>query len=58
MKSAKCTSTTWWAAGAPESRNAMERPRPTMICSRDDWLVHGGSLPDRVRAALASIEVV
>jgi len=46
---------------------APDDPRPRLLgalamasvrIALDDWLVHGGSLPDRVRAALASIEVV
>jgi hypothetical protein len=41
-------------------------PRPRLIgalamasvrIALDDWLRHGGSLPDRVRAALASLRV-
>jgi AcrR family transcriptional regulator len=51
---------------APRLRATPEDPRPRLIgalamaairIALDDWLVHGGSLPDRVRSALSALAV-
>ncbi|MET0699892.1 MAG: TetR family transcriptional regulator [Mycobacterium sp.] len=51
---------------APRLKAGPEDPRPRLIgalamaslrLALDDWLVHGGSLPDRVRIALSALSV-
>ena len=52
---------------APRLRNTVpDDPRPRLLgalamasirIALDDWLAHGGALPDRVRAALSSVRV-
>jgi AcrR family transcriptional regulator len=51
---------------APRLRATPDDPRPRLIgalamaairIALDDWLVHGGSLPDRVRSALSALAV-